>query len=345
MHTTVILPYLPPAGDDPLTWVLDGYARQELAPGHTMDVRVGLDGGDPASLAPFRDRAGVLCFAFPRAGAGGTRNALVATTTDATDLLVIGNADARPDPDMVQRHADAMATLPPRSLVLGAAPWERLAPTVIDTLIDETPMIFSYCKLAPRAWADFRAGYSLNLSIRRRDFIEAGGFFEEMRPIFYEDLAFACRVAGPHAKAVWYEPAARVVHRHPMTFPQYLDREEMLGVMAPLLGRVCPPAYEVFFAGRAPATLAEEFRAKNAADPSVMRALYKRLAERLAAPAAALGAGDERRRAITSLYQLHLPVKLLAFRLGFVRGLELVDDARWLERRPAGLWRKILEVA
>jgi hypothetical protein len=44
-----------------------------------------------------------------------------------------------------------------------------------------------------------------------------------------------------------------------------------------------------------------------------------------------------------TIYQMHVPLKRLAFRLGFLRGIDLVDDAHWQERRPASLWRKIVE--
>ena len=50
-----------------------------------------------------------------------------------------------------------------------------------------------------------------------------------------------------------------------------------------------------------------------------------------------------RQRMLMTIYQMHVPLKRLAFRLGFLRGMELVDDARWLERQPQGLWRKIVE--
>jgi hypothetical protein len=40
-----------------------------------------------------------------------------------------------------------------------------------------------------------------------------------------------------------------------------------------------------------------------------------------------------------TIYQMHVPLKRLAFRLGYLRGLELMEDARWEERKPSGLWR------
>jgi hypothetical protein len=231
-----------------------------------------------------------------------------------------------------------MDRLPPGSLVLGAAPWERQAPTVLDTLIDATPMIFSYCHAQPHRWYSFRIAYSLNLSVRHSDFVACGGFPDLIRPYYYEDLAFGCRLLGPQRPGLFYEPDARVLHRHPMTFEQYLDREELLGLTAPVLACVCPEAFRILMAGRAAKQIADDFRVKLRGDTSVYRRLYQRLREKLALPAERLGQGPARIRAIETLYQLHIPVKLLAFRLGFLRGMELADDRFWPQRKPICLY-------
>jgi len=152
-----------------------------------------------------------------------------------------------------------------------------------------------------------------------------------------------CRMIGPERKGVWHEPAARVLHRHPLALGPYLDREELLGLMAPVLHRLCPEAFARIMANRDIQDIARDFRARLASDLSVYRQIFRRVVERFAQPSAVLGEGDARRLAIKAAYQLHIPLKLLAFRLGFLKGLELVDDACWRERQPAGLWRKIVE--
>jgi hypothetical protein len=346
MYTVVVIPYRPRASHDTLAWTLDGYAEQRLEPGHTIEVRVGIDGAEePLDTAGLEySTPSITVHKFPFIGAAAVRNRLVREVSDSTTLLIFGNADARPESTMVQQHADTMATLPPHSLVLGAAPWERTSPTVIDAMIDQTPMIFSYCQATPRTWYNFRIAYSLNLSVRYDDFVACGGFHDLIRPYYYEDLAFGCRVLGPERKGLFYEPDARVLHRHPMTFDQYLDREELLGMMAPVLARNCPEAFGVLMAGRSAEEIAEDFRRKLASDPGVYRRIYQRLRDNLAQPAETLGTGKARQRAIDSLFQLHIPVKLLAFRAGFVRGMELIDDMHWKERKPAGLWRALMEI-
>jgi hypothetical protein len=57
-----------------------------------------------------------------------------------------------------------------------------------------------------------------------------------------------------------------------------------------------------------------------------------------------LGRGEGRRRVLETVYQMHVPLKRLAFRLGYLRGMELRADARWEERRATGLWRAAVMV-
>ena len=74
------------------------------------------------------------------------------------------------------------------------------------------------------------------------------------------------------------------------------------------------------------------------------RWIYQRLQEwaGMAAEALPRDAG-ERSRVLNTIYQMHVPLKRLAFRLGYLRGIELVRDEQWQERVPAGLWRKVVE--
>jgi hypothetical protein len=347
MHIAAIIPYCPQATHETLLWALRGFAQQELAADQSLEILVGLDGHtEPIALPDLRVSSQRLAVhGLPRMGAAAVRNELVRRAQKTPDLLIFANADTRPAPDTVRQHAATMAALPEKSLVLGAAPWERNTPTVLDSLIDETPMIFSYCHLQAGQSYSFRVAYSLNLSVRYADFVAAGGFPEAVRPYYYEDLAFAARVLGIERTGVFFAPQARVVHRHPMTLAQYLDREELLGVMAPVLENVAPEAFFALMAGRTSAAIAADFQAKLAGDKALYPPLFRRLQEQFAQPSNGLGQGDAHRQAIQRLYQLHLPLKLLAFRLGFVQGMQLCHDDNWLQRRPQGLWRPWVEAS
>lgn len=313
-----------------------------------MEVLLGVDGHGEEPELP--ENAGdVIRFraiTFNRMGAAAVRNRLVRETTKETKLLIFGNADARPAPDMVQRHGDVIGTLPEGSMVLGSAPWEQRegGGTVIDAFLAETPAIFFYPVMKARTWYDFKMCWTLNLSMYKRDFEACGGFFEELRPVFYEDLAFGYRMMTLR-KGIWYEPAASVTHRHPMTLDQYLDREELLGIMAPVFARVCPHGFGALFGSKVGnlTKTVERFRMWAEMDVPAHQVTYRRMAEWAAAPAIVLGQGARRAHLLATIHQMHLPLKRLAFRLGFSKGMALADDKHWLEREPKGLWRSVIE--
>ncbi len=353
MHTAVIIPFRPrdiaaSGADDPLLrWTIDGYRHQQLAPGHTLELRIGEDGGSAApgpagasDSAP-SNPARLTRKIYPRIGAAAVRNQLARLAP--ADVLIFGNADARPEPDMVQRHVDALAKLPHATMVLGSAPWEKPPqPTVFDALIADTPMVFFYHQLQAGESYDFRHAWTLNLSVRYPDFLASGGFHDQLRPVYYEDLAFCFRLLGPTHKGIFFEPAARVLHRHPTTLSQYLDREELLGLMAPVLARVCPKAFAAIFKDPSAESLAAQFRLWVTMDRPMHRWIYRRLQEWASRPEESLDAG-EREQILTTIYQMHVPLKRLAFRLGYLRGMELADDSCWRQRQPSGLWRAFVE--
>ena len=200
-------------------------------------------------------------------------------------------------------------------------------------------MVFYYGGLKGGELYDFRHAWTLNLSVRAADFFLCGGFYELLRPVYYEDLAFGYRLLGPMRKGIFYEPGAVVTHRHPTTLEQYLDREELLGLMAPVFARECASAFAAIHGTADVGELAERFRAWVAMDGASHGWVYGRLKEWAELPEEVLGAGDGRERMLMTIYQMHVPLKQLAFRLGYLRGMELVEDARWLERQPRGLWR------
>ena len=325
-----------------LEWTLEGYQRQVLSAGDALEVRVGVDGGE----VPAIDGHGAVCRAFPRLGAAAVRNALVKETSPDTELLIFGNSDARPDPDMVRRHAEAIGSTPPGSLVLGAAPWEMPAqPTIWDVLLAETPKVFFYNQLQAGAWYDFRQAWTLNLSVRRADFVACGGFHEELRPVYYEDLALAYRIMGKERKGILYEPRARVLHRHPTTLEQYLDREELLGIMAPVLARQCAGAFGVLHGTRDVEALTLHFRDWVKMDGAMHRWIFERIKEWTTVPAQSLDVlpPERRRQILMDIYQMHVPLKRLAFRLGFLKGMKLAEDLHWEERKTEGLWRAVVQ--
>lgn len=340
LKVAVIVPF---RGDATLlAWTLDGYAHQRLTDVVDVEVRVGGDGCDLPPLPP-SENVRFTGRHLPRQGAAAVRNALLAA--DLPDLIIFGNADTRPEPDMVQRHIERMATLPAGSLVLGAAPWELPDhPAVFDALIAETPMIFFFDRLTKESWHDYRHAWTLNLAMRGEDFARSGGFAPELRPVYYEDLALAIDLLGPQRAGVFFDPAAKVLHRHPMSVEGYLNREELLGLMAPVLARVRPGLFATLFAGQTPAQLESNYRRWIQMDVAMHGYIWSRLQDWAAQPAAVVGTGPLRQQTLGAIYQMHIPLKRLAFRLGFLHGLELTDDTHWQQRQPQGLWKRHLNI-
>ncbi len=343
MHIAVIIPFRGDAST--LMWALEGFAAQQLPERMELEVRLCGDGvAVPQTPTADGPRISFNAISSPRIGASEAKNLLLRDRP--ADVVIFTNSDTRPEPDMVRIHAETLLKNPPGTMVLGDAPWEKPAhATVFDALLADSPMIFFYNQLMPQQWYDYRQTWTLNLSVRYEDFVRTGGFEKELRPVYFEDLAFGHRLLGSTRLGIFYEPAARVVHRHPTTLEQYLNREELLGLMTPVLAKVAPDVFAALHNGRSIDELAAEYRTWVSMDGASHRWVYRRLRDWAGLPESVLGAASssETQRLKPTIYQMHIPLKRLAFRLGFLRGLELLDDAHWQERQPAGLWKRVVE--
>lgn len=325
-----------------LSWVLDGFAQQQLPAGMTLEVRVGGDGCAPPA-APDKVAPGVTINtrALPRVGNSVAKNLLLANV-DA-DVVIFGNADTRPEPDCVARHVDRVMNLPEGSMVLGAAPYEKAAvPTIFDAMIERTPAIFFYCQMKSGQWYDYRFCWTLNLSMRAADFKRLGGFSDKLFPYGYEDLELGYRLMGTQRKGIYYDADIRVTHRHPMTFDQYLMREEMLGLMGPVVYQIAPEMAAHLFGAPSARDLAAQFEPWVKMDAPMHQWIYRRMQEWVARPESELDASPLATSMLSSIYQMHIPLKRLAFRLGFLRGMTITDPQ---QRATTGLWRAVVKDA
>jgi hypothetical protein len=342
IRVSVIIPFRGNA--DTLRWVLDGFACQRLPADMLVDVRVGGDGCSPPPAPPVPPDS-PLRFSMrtlARSGVAGAKNLLLQGL--ASDVLIFVNADTRPSVDFIAAHVSRLLSLPTGAMVLGSTPYESgVGKTVLDALKEESPMVFFYDQMQPHQSYDYRHAWNLNISVRGEDFRRIGGFSTALRPYGYEDLDFAWRLMGTKP-AVFYDPAAAVTHRHPMTVDEYLNREEGLGTVAPVLHRVNPPLFQALFGPRNLDALAGDYRAWVSLDAASHQWTYQRISEWADEPDSVLGlpGSDQRRRLVRTLYQMHVPLKRLAFRLGFLRGLELLDDSQWLARTSQGLWKQAI---
>jgi hypothetical protein len=295
--------------------------------------------GDGVTLPALPASTGAIRFTGERSERVGVAEAKNRLLRDRpADIVIFGNSDTRPAPNFVAMHVSRLMSLPAGHLVLGAAPYEP-AVTIFDALKEETPMIFFYNQMKAHTLFDFRQCWTLNLSVRYADIERVGFFNPRFQPYGYEDLDLGFRVLGAQTKGIYFDPDAIVTHRHPMTFDDYLQREELLGLMTPVLFDNNRPLFEALFGSDTLETYAERFRAWVTMDLPGHAWIYKRTAEWSARGADTLGSGESRAHLLMTLYQMHVPLKRLAFRLGFLRGMELRDEARWQERTAQGLWR------
>jgi GT2 family glycosyltransferase len=341
VEVSIIIPFRGDAAT--LLWTLEGFSRQRLPADVSLIVRVGGDGCAPPEFVSSNPRIRFDLRTLPRSGAARVRNLLLEDAR--SEVIIFVNADTRPAEDFVSMHVRRILSLPSGSMVLGRSPYEPAAQkTVFDVLKEDSPMVFFYDRLEPNRFYDYRHAWTLNLSVRLSDFRRGGGFSETLRPYYYEDLDVAFKIMGDKA-AVYYDPQAQVTHRHPMSLDQYLDREEVLGTVAPVLSRVNPPVFRGLLGTSDLDILARDYRTWVAMDRAAHRWTYERLGQWVNEPDTVLGAegSPERKRLLLTLYQLHIPLKRLAFRLGFLRGLELMDDSHWLERGSVGLWKQALQ--
>lgn len=186
---------------------LEGLRRQTADGFETVVVVDGHDQRPPPSV----QLDGVRVLTKEQGGPGAARNA-GAVATERPILLFLGD-DMVPTPELVGRHVavhdrhheDAVA-------VLGHVDWHpEVARGRHQRWLDRSGTQFDYRSIAGEE-AGFGRFYSCNVSLRRRRFLDAGGFDEAFR-YYYEDLDCGYRL-HERGMRLLYEPAARTEHLH-----------------------------------------------------------------------------------------------------------------------------------
>ncbi len=291
--------------------------KQQLDDGCSFEVVVALDGaGDGGGESvdtmalPDRPAAEVRYLQLDRVGISAAKNAAVAAARG--DVLLFVNDDIEPNPEFVQKHADAQAA--GHEVVLGYSPWAIYPDqTILDEMVARTRMIFFYSDLKRGHSYGFRHAWNLNLSVKR-SLVDrlSGPFSESLQPVFYDDIEFAHRLIGDEA-CVFYEPDAVALHRHRFTIDSYFDREALLGVMAHSLHCVNDVCFRAIFAK----SLDELVRAADQAIKFDVSDETRALATVCDLAGYAVSHPIDE-RLIRAMYAAHLPLKRRAFRLGLL---------------------------
>jgi len=306
---------VPSRGRGPkLRRLLELLAGQVSGPGTDFEVLIGLDGEPPGAVdvAPDDYDYEVRLIPLPRVGISAAKNACCAEARGRIVLFV--NDDIEPEPGFIRAHAEAHAG--GEAIVLGSAPWKRYDDqTVFDEAIARTGMIFFYDRLESGGRYDFRHAWNLNLSVDREVLAGLEGpFASGLRPYMFEDVEAGYRLMGC-ATNIYYQPAAMVTHNHRYTLPRYLEREAMLGVMAPQLAKINPHCFAAIFGGD-PGMLAASAHQALGQDVRDGQRTLERLLRVANRPAPVQDIDVE------TFYLAHLPLKRRAFRAGLLSALD-----------------------
>jgi len=285
-----------------LTGVLDALGRMESTTRSDFEVIVVIDGDGeiPDRHDPFPLRV----ITTPHIGAGPARN-LAIEHADGDAILFL-NDDVVPSPGFIDAHIEALNAGHP--MVLGDSPWAILSdPSVFDDFIAHTPAVFDHRSLVDGARLGFRYGWTLNLSFRRSALDRIGcPFNPDLRPVYFEDIEFAHRCMGSSDDIVFCSDA-RAVHVHRLSVQDYFSREVLLGMMSVVLEQANPACYEELFS-LSTSEHAARCQPMLGVDSPDHRKLLDRFVEIAAYPQGSLDP--------MLLFDLHLPLKRRAFRLG-----------------------------
>jgi GT2 family glycosyltransferase len=228
--------------------VLTRLARQRGALPHRVIVVD--DGSSDATAdavrASSRRDNGVTLISGPHRGAGAARNAGAGAAD--TELLLFLGADILPGPSLLRRHLSIHRQEPGESTgCLGFVTWDpRLPPTPFMVFLEHGGPQNAYGDIAGQTWVDPRRFfYGSNISLKRRAFLDAGGFDAEHFPGYgWEDLELGMRLAARGFR-LRYEPAARGVHHHAVHLRDALNRMRAVGRGARVLAALHPEAEAV----------------------------------------------------------------------------------------------------
>lgn len=222
-----------------------------------MEVIVVSDGHDPETAALFSEGSwqsgvgsGELRVRFveiPKSHQGTARNRGVEMAQ--APIVLFAQDDIFLERSCCEEHQLAHAALEfsgePETLVLGQTRWDpELAQTDVMRWLDETGWQFGYKALAPFA-EDFvpradqhRYTYTSHVSLRAET-ARRFPFREDARLYGWEDMEWGIRLRDAGVR-LFYIPAARAAHHHPMTLEDSLARMETLGRSAVAMRNACP---------------------------------------------------------------------------------------------------------
>ncbi|MEA2573867.1 MAG: hypothetical protein QOH93_1165 [Chloroflexia bacterium] len=214
----------------------EGRAVRDVA---AVEIVVVDDGSTDGSLDAVRDLQKSLsipveALAQSNRGPGAARNRGV---TRATGELVVFLGD---DIILQEGHMQSMLHCYREHAAsgrpVGIVGLTSYSPTSIPTpfgqwLEHDSDLQFAYNKASTGVPLGYRYFYTSNILVPRRLLLESGGFNTEFRSAAFEDIELGFRLEAQGLE-LYYCPAARATHIHPVSFSQTAARMRMIATSA-----------------------------------------------------------------------------------------------------------------
>lgn len=161
------------------------------------------------------------------------------------DLVLFMDDDIAASPELVRRHVESHASHESLLGVVGLVEWHPdLRINRFMRWLDTGELQFAY-----RSWMregpidpPWRAFYTCNLSLRRKLFLDIGGFDEHFPYAAFEDSELAVRLSKSGFR-LEYRPAALAWNTRPVTLEEFCARMEKVGQSRVILQHLQPEEF------------------------------------------------------------------------------------------------------
>lgn len=213
------------------------------APDNGFEVIVVNNGTSDATAAVISRHAEsplVVAVDHPEGGPAAARNAGIRVAKGEV-ILFLGDDTIPGEPTTLRRHADLHAARPEDTYaVLGRIAWDPAKPvTQFMNWLDTGGTQFDYWRLEAGVVPAEDHFYSSHLSLKKAILDSVGGFDERFPAAAIEDTELGARLAGAGLE-LEYHPKLLVLHDHPTTLGQSLDRVQRVGRIGALYNRLFP---------------------------------------------------------------------------------------------------------